>query len=193
MSLIIQIRGETCMSEVYRLATPEDAERLLHVIYEAYETIRELELHWPAANADLALIQDNIAMNECYVLELDGEIVATLTLSKEKLNRWNTDLPFLKWFAVDPKYQGIGIGTKLLTWVEEAVIRDKLGAPAVTLATAEKHPWLLPMYERKGYVRIESVDRGNGDGTMHLLRKIVNPALYEAQLRGKAEQAGLHR
>ncbi len=42
------------MSEVYRLATQEDAERLLDVIYEAYVTIRELELQWPAAHADLA-------------------------------------------------------------------------------------------------------------------------------------------
>jgi S-(2-succino)cysteine N-acetyltransferase len=165
------------MSEVYRLATLEDAERLLHIIYDAYITIRELELQWPAANADLPLIRDNITKNECYVLELDGVIAATLTLSKEKLNRWNTDLPFVKWFAVDPEYQGIGIGTKLLGWVEE-IIRNNLGAPALTLATAEKHPWLLAMYERKGYERIESIDRGNGDGTMHLLRKIVNPALH---------------
>ncbi len=129
------------------------------------------------------LIQDNIKLNECYVLELDGKIVATLTLSKDKPIRWNSDLPFVKWFAVDPEYQGRRIGSRLLDWVEETIIRDKLGASALTLATAEKHPWLLAMYERKGYQRIESIDWGNEDGTMHLLRKIVNPALYEAQLR----------
>ncbi|MCR8634263.1 GNAT family N-acetyltransferase [Paenibacillus radicis (ex Xue et al. 2023)] len=172
------------MSKVYRLATLEDAERLRHVIYEAYVTIRELQLQWPAANANLALVQDNILKNECYVLELDGEIAATLTLSKEKLNRWNIDLPFVKWFAVGPEYQGLGLGTELLVWVEETIIRDKLGASALTLATAEKHPWLLAMYERKGYERIDSIDRGNGDGTMHLLRKVVNPNLFEAQVAG---------
>ncbi|MFC0215927.1 GNAT family N-acetyltransferase [Paenibacillus chartarius] len=169
------------MTEVYRLATLEDAPALVHVIYEAYVTIRELELQWPAAHADLPLVQDNIVNNECYVLELDGTITATLTLSKEPLARWgDSGLPFVKWFAVDPRYQGKGIGTKLLTWVEEHVIRNRLGAPAVTLATAEKHPWLLAMYERKGYERIQSIDRGNGDGTMHLLRKIVNRPLFEA-------------
>ncbi|MEK8127227.1 GNAT family N-acetyltransferase [Paenibacillus filicis] len=169
------------MSEVYRLATADDAERLLYVIYEAYVTIRDLELHWPAANADLALIQDNIENHECYVLEVDGQIAATLTLSKGLHPRWVSEWPFVKWFAVDPAYQGQGIGSKLLTWMEEAIIRDKLGAPAVTLATAEKHPWLLPMYERRGYERIQSADPGNGDGTMHLLRKVVNAALFEAQ------------
>jgi hypothetical protein len=53
----------------------------------------------------------------------------------------------------------------------------------ITLATAEKHPWLLAMYERKGYARIESVDRNNGDGTMHLLRKVVNPELFSAWIQ----------
>ncbi|WP_060863396.1 hypothetical protein [Paenibacillus riograndensis] len=54
------------MGEVYRLAELKDAERLLDITYRAYETIRELGLHWPAATADLALIKDNIAKNECY-------------------------------------------------------------------------------------------------------------------------------
>ncbi|AJY77004.1 GNAT family N-acetyltransferase [Paenibacillus beijingensis] len=176
------------MGEVFRLATVNDAERLLHITYDAYVTIRELNLHWPAANATLALIQENITTNECYLLEVDGEIKATITLSKSDDIKWVTDLPFVKWFAVDPAFQGKGVGGKLLNWIEETIIRDKLGAPAVTLATAEKHPWLLPMYERRGYERIRAFDKGNGDGTMHLLRKIVNPALFEHYLRQKQEQ-----
>lgn len=168
------------MSEIYRLAKLEDAGRLLHVIFEAYVTIRELELHWPAAHADLALIQDNILSNECYVLELNGEIAATVTLSKGDEVKAVTEFPFIKWFAVDPAYQGVGLGHKLLNWVEQSIIKDKLGAAAVTLATAEKHPWLLPMYERRGYERLHVFDFDNGDGPMHLLRKIVNPSLYHS-------------
>lgn len=176
------------MSEVYRLAAIEDAERLLHVTYEAYVTIRELELSWPAANADLALIQENIKNNECYVLEVDGVIAATITLSKGEEVKAVTDFPFVKWFAVDPAYQGAGLGDKLLTWVEQTIIRDKVGAAAVTLATAEKHPWLLPMYERRSYERIHVFDFNNGDGPMHLLRKIVSPELYENYLLEKSKQ-----
>ncbi|MFC0329973.1 GNAT family N-acetyltransferase [Paenibacillus sepulcri] len=163
------------MSEIYRLAVLKDAPRLLHIIYEAYATIRELELHWPAANADLALIEDNIRHNECYVLEIDGLITATVTLSKNGEIKSITDLPFIKWFAVDPAYQGRGFGGRLLTWVEETVIGERLGASAVTLATAEKHPWLLSMYERRGYERFHAFETDNGDGTMHLLRKAIHP------------------
>lgn len=176
------------MTEIYRLATIEDAERLLYITYEAYVTIRELGLQWPAANANLALIQENVTSNECYVLEIDGEIKATVTLSKKNNIKFITDLPFIMWFAVDPLCQGTGIGMKLLTWVEEAIIRDKLGAPALTLATAEKHPWLLSMYERRGYERLKAFDSGKGDGTMHLLKKVVNPELYEVYLLEKDKE-----
>ncbi|CAM3106209.1 GNAT family N-acetyltransferase [Paenibacillus lupini] len=167
------------MSELFRQAGVEDAERLREVTYEAYSLIRELELKWPAANADLDQIRDNIIQNECYVLEADGTIVATITLSKTDEVKAITDLPFIKWFAVHPSEQGKGYGDKLLTWVENTIIRDKEGAPGVTLGTAEKHPWLLPMYQRRGYESIKSFDAGNGDGPMHLLRKIVDPLKFE--------------
>lgn len=181
------------MSEIYRLAVPEDAPVVQRIIHAAYVTIRELELQWPAAHADVEQIRDNIIANKCYVLERDGEIVATVTLANPerlKLLAEQMDLPFVMWFAVDPEAQGSGWGRKLLNWVEQEVIDKELGAPAVTLATAEKHPWLLPMYERWGYERLLAFDKGTGDGVMHLLRKRVNEerfARYE-QLKQAAAQ-----
>ncbi|MFD1887709.1 GNAT family N-acetyltransferase [Paenibacillus wenxiniae] len=180
------------MSEIYRLAVPEDAPVVQRIIHAAYVTIRELELQWPAAHADVEQIRDNIIANKCYVLERDGDIVATITLAdpqRMKLLAEQMDLPFVMWFAVDPDAQGSGWGRKLLNWVEQEVIDKELGAPAVTLATAEKHPWLLPMYERWGYERLFAFDKGTGDGVMHLLRKRVNKerfALYEQSKQAAA-------
>lgn len=181
------------MSEIYRLALQEDAERLQYVTYEAYETIRQLELRWPAAQADVALIQENIKNNDCYVLEVDSVIQATVSHLKNRALNFITDLPFVMWFAVDPAAQGKGYGKKLLNWVEQTIIRDKVGAPAVTLATAEKHPYLLSMYERWGYERIHAFDHGTGDGTMHLLRKVVNPELFSTYIREKNEAETANR
>lgn len=182
------------MSEIYRLAVPEDAPVVQRIIHAAYVTIRELELQWPAAHADVEQIRDNIIANKCYVLERDGEIVATVTLANPerlKLLAEQMDLPFVMWFAVDPEVQGSGWGRKLLNWVEQEVIDKELGAPAVTLATAEKHPWLLPMYERWGYERLLAFDKGTGDGVMHLLRKRVNEerfARYEQLKQASAQE-----
>ncbi|MFP4975569.1 GNAT family N-acetyltransferase [Paenibacillus sp. CN-4] len=163
------------MSEVYRLAERKDAEQLLEVTYRAYALIRELGLHWPAATADLALIEENIAVNECYVLEIDGVIAATITLSKEEEIKKLSPLPFIKWFAAHPDYSNKGYGGKLLDWVEKHIILGQLGSPEVTLATAQKHPWLVQMYERRGYERFRELDPQNGDGIMYLLKKkIIN-------------------
>jgi len=159
------------MSGIFRLAKLQDAEQLLDITYRAYQLIRELGLQWPAATADLALIQDNVTTNDCYVLEINGAIVATITLSKSNEVKTLTDLPFIKWFAVDPYHSGKGLGGKLLDWIEEKVIHDKLGASAVTLATAKKHPWLVQMYERRGYERFLEIDSQNGDGIMYLMKK----------------------
>ncbi|MNW37293.1 hypothetical protein D3C74_143330 [compost metagenome] len=39
------------------------------------------------------------------------------------------------------------------------------------------------MYERWEYERIYAFDHGTGDGTMHLLRKVVNPELFDTYIR----------
>ncbi|WP_342438852.1 GNAT family N-acetyltransferase [Paenibacillus sp. FSL L8-0436] len=161
------------MGEVYRLAEQKDAEQLLDITYRAYQLIRELGLHWPAANADLALVEDNISTNECYVLEVSGTIIATITLSKEEEVKKLSSLPFIKWFAVSPEYSNKGYGGKLLDWVEEHIILGQLGSPEVTLATAKKHPWLVEMYERRGYEKFLELDLQNGDGIMYLLKKTL--------------------
>jgi GNAT superfamily N-acetyltransferase len=161
------------MSEVYRIAELKDAEQLLDVTYRAYALIRELGLQWPAATADLALIEDNITTNECYVLEVDGTIVATITLSKEEEIKKISPLPFIKWFATHPDFSNKGYGGRLLDWVEENIIAGQLGSSAVTLATAKKHPWLVQMYERRGYERFLELDQQNGDGIMYLLKKTL--------------------
>ncbi|MEK5259865.1 hypothetical protein MKY75_11630 [Paenibacillus sp. FSL L8-0663] len=46
--------------------------------------IRQLGLQWPATQADVALIRENIKHNDCYVLEINGVIQATVSHSKNK-------------------------------------------------------------------------------------------------------------
>ncbi|MBL3614833.1 GNAT family N-acetyltransferase, partial [Bacillus sp. RHFS18] len=52
------------------------------------------------------------------------------------------------------------------------VLRDKLKAPFVSLGTADKHPWLIGMYERKGYVRAGEKDLGKGHITIYLKKQL---------------------
>lgn len=161
------------MKPQYRLAVERDAEQLLALTLRAYEPIRKLGIRFAAAHADLDLVLQNIRENACYVMEEDGRIIATITLRMP----WGKQpgpygVPHIWWFAVDPGTGKKGIGTKLLQWLEETILRDTLKVPFVSLGTADKHPWLIEMYERKGYVRSGEQDLGKGHITVYMKKQL---------------------
>ncbi|MHC5545258.1 sulfur-containing aminoacid acetyltransferase SnaB [Bacillus subtilis] len=161
------------MKPQYRLAVERDAEQLLALTLRAYEPIRKLGIRFTAAHADLDLVLQNIRKNACYVMEEDGRIIATITLRMP----WGKQpgpygVPHIWWFAVDPGTGKKGIGTKLLQWLEETILRDTLKVPFVSLGTADKHPWLIEMYERKGYVRSGEQDLGKGHITVYMKKQL---------------------
>ncbi|MFJ7754400.1 GNAT family N-acetyltransferase [Peribacillus muralis] len=165
------------MSQLIRLDTVTDASAVLGVTLRAYEPIRDLNIKFLAATADLQLVTNNIRRNLTYVLERDGQIVSTVTVRLP----WNdpehfSPYPFIWWFAVDSLYKQKGIGAALLTWVEENVLRDQVKAPAVYLATADRHPWLVSIYERRGYEIF--ADRVHDGEKIVYLRKILDEKLY---------------
>jgi len=164
------------MTRTFRLATADDAEELLGLTLRAYAPIRELGIHFAAATADLALVKKNIHNHACYVLEEDGQIQATVSLRMP----WGPQpgpfgLPHIWWFAVDPDIGKKGVGSALLTWVEESIIRDTLKAPAVSLGTADEHPWLSAMYERRGYARAGEANLGRGHTTIYFRKELQKP------------------
>jgi GNAT superfamily N-acetyltransferase len=165
------------MTQHIRLALVEDAPTVLALTLRAYEPIRELNIKFTAATADLGLVINNIQRNATYVLEQDRSIIATVTVRYPWADPNHfSPYPFIWWFAVDPAYKQKGIGSTLLTWVEEKVLRDQVKAPAVYLATAERHPWLVSIYERRGY-KIFDEKENNGDKIVYL-RKILNESLF---------------
>ncbi|MGQ9008674.1 sulfur-containing aminoacid acetyltransferase SnaB [Bacillus stercoris] len=161
------------MKPQYRLAVERDAEQLLALTLRAYEPIRKLGIRFAAAHADLDLVLQNIRKNACYVMEEDGRIIATISLRMP----WGQQpgpygVPHIWWFAVDPDTGKKGTGTKLLQWLEETILRDTLKVPFVSLGTADKHPWLIEMYERKGYVRAGEQDLGKGHITVYMKKQL---------------------
>lgn len=165
------------MTQHIRLASVEDAPAVLDLTLRAYEPIRKLNIKFTAATADLQLVINNIERNATYVQEQDGCIIATVTVRFPWADsQHSSPYPFIWWFAVDPAYKQQGIGSKLLTWVEEKVLRDQVKAPAVDLATAERHPWLVSIYERRGYKVFYKKEK-DGDKMVYL-RKILDETLY---------------
>jgi len=170
------------MKKVFRLATLEDAEQLLDLTFRAYEPIRRLKINFAAAKADINLVKQNISNNACYVYEQEGVIIATVSIRMPwGLQPGPFGVPHIWWFAVDPSLGQKGVGSNLLRWVEEKILQDTLKAPAVSLGTADTHPWLIDMYERKGYVQAGDRNLGKGHKTVFLC-KVLRPDLIEDQL-----------
>ena len=132
------------MTRRYRMADESDAKEHLALTEWAYEPIRRLGIHFAAAHADLDLVLNNIRKNACYVMEEDGRIIATVSIRMP----WGQQpgpygVPHIWWFAVDP-----------------------------ASGTADKHPWLIDMYERKGYVRSGEQDLGKGHITVYMKKQL---------------------
>ncbi|MDW3892520.1 GNAT family N-acetyltransferase [Staphylococcus saprophyticus] len=169
-----------------RIATESDAEALQQLMHEAFTPLRELGIDWPSINADLALVKDNLTKNTTFVLEDDKEIISTITVrfpweSKRRISIY----PFVWWFATKPSYDGKGIGSKLLKYVEETFLRDTLKVPAVTLGTsARKHPWLLDIYKKRGYEIYNEHESEDGDLGV-IMRKVLIPERFDEDVLGK--------
>ncbi len=166
------------MTDTIRLASAEDTEAILALTLKAYQPIRELNIKFLAATADRQLVLNNITRNATYLLERNGQIAATVTIRYPWANPDHDDpYPFIWWFAVHPDFKQKGVGSTLLSYVEEKVLRDQVKAPAVYLATAKRHPWLVGIYERRGYEAFkEKIYEGDD---IVFLRKVLDEPLYQ--------------
>ncbi|UMT77878.1 GNAT family N-acetyltransferase [Staphylococcus roterodami] len=169
-----------------RLASEQDAEKLQQLMHEAFTPLRELGIDWPSVNADLDAVKENIDKNTTFVMTIDDEIISTITVrypwgSLKSISGY----PFVWWFATNPAYEGQGFGSQLLTYVEETFLRDTLKAAAVTLGTSARlHPWLLKIYEKRGYEIYSEHENDDGDLGV-IMRKILIPERFEESILGQ--------
>ncbi|MCQ2009579.1 GNAT family N-acetyltransferase [Sporolactobacillus sp. STSJ-5] len=167
------------MTYIYRKATLADTDAYYRLIHSAYASIRELGIHFAAATADREQIVRHLRGNAVYVIEEEGELVSSLSLRFP----WGPNpgpygLPHIGWFATAPSKKNSGLGKNLLHWVEETVLIQQLHLPAVTLGTADSHPWLASMYESLGFVKVGTADLKKGHITIYFL-KVLDQQLYE--------------
>ncbi|MGG3571869.1 GNAT family N-acetyltransferase [Bacillus gobiensis] len=161
--------------EKFRSAEVSDAKILLDLTQKAYRPIRELGITFDTAYADLDFVKKNINDNLCFILESEeGEVLGTISLRMPWGDRPGPfGVPHIWWFAVDPLIGGSGVGSKLLKWCEESVVRDLLKSPAVSLGTADNHPWLVQMYEQRGYHILSRRDSGKGYGIVSMKKELL--------------------
>ncbi|MBM6508084.1 MULTISPECIES: GNAT family N-acetyltransferase [Staphylococcus] len=171
---------------IIRIANEKDTKEIHQLMYESFTPLRELGIDWPSVNASIEMVKDNIKNNTTFVLELDNTIISTITVRYPWGSvRSISGYPFVWWFATKPEFDGLGYGSQLLKYVEEDFLRDTLKAAAVTLGTSARlHPWLLSIYEKRGYEIYAKHENDDGDLGV-IMRKILIPERFEEKILGQ--------
>jgi GNAT superfamily N-acetyltransferase len=144
---------------LFRYLTQDDGiDEITHMLHAAYASLAAQGMQFVASWQDAAITRRRIALGETVVAVEHGEIVGIITLADIDRTAGSPfydrdDVATLGQFAVRPAHQHRGIGSMLMTLVEQRA-REK-GVMAVALDTAEQARDLIEMYERRGYRFVE--------------------------------------
>jgi ribosomal protein S18 acetylase RimI-like enzyme len=136
------------------IAQTDSLDELTSLLHRAYKKLADKGFRFHATHQDVETTRKRVNNSECYIGTFDNKIIATIAYRspKVKINHEWYDQPFVAsfgQFAVDPQFQAVGIGSKLLDKVEKLAIRDK--AEELSFDTAEGAVDLIDYYKKRGY------------------------------------------
>lgn len=146
---------------VVRLIGPDDDWSMLtELLHRAYAALAARGLRFYASHQDESATRERAGEGECFVAVQDGKIVGTVTAlpgGRESKSSWyqRPDTASMGQLAVDPPYQGRGIGRALMERAERRAVER--GAQWIAIDTSERAVELIATYRRRGYEIVESV------------------------------------
>lgn len=140
---------------IRKLRDSDPVPGITQLLHAAYAPLAAMGLRYTATHQDDQVTRARLARGIPWVAELDGEIVATVTLyptpSGSAACAWyqQEGVFTLGQFAVRPDLQCQGLGRRMMELMEsEAAVS---GARELALDTAEDAVHLVRWYERAGY------------------------------------------
>lgn len=133
------------MNVVIREGKVDDLQAIRICIHEAYSDYISVLGKLPAAMVtDFSPL---ILAGYVYVLELNGEVVGTVTL---KPAGTHIEISAL---AISPRFQHLGWGSRLMSFAEDCA--RGMGVSELTLYTNDKLDHLIRYYQKLGFVETE--------------------------------------
>ena len=150
------------------------------LLHAAYARLAEMGLRYTATHQSDEVTLKRLLRGFPFVAEIDGEIVATVTLyacDPESSCGWyrRPEVYSFGQFGVRPDEQGRGLGSRLMRLMEDEA--RKRGAEELALDTAEGAHHLRDWYGRCGYREVERVDWSSTNYISVILSKTLNPAI----------------
>ena len=147
--------------EIRLLSDRDSIEELTGLIHRAYRGLAELGFRYWGTHQTVEDTKTRIAKGECFILERDRALIATILLSHpghKPAHPWyaRPEVATFHQFAVDPVFQRQGLGAALLDFVEARAMG--LGAAELACDTAKGAVHLIDMYQNRGYRQVDTAD-----------------------------------
>ena len=142
------------------LAAEDSLVELTTLLHRAFARLKRMGLACRSADQPVAVTRQRIGQGECFVAVCGGRIVGTLTLyrhertSESEVYR-SRRVASLHQFAVEPEFQGRGIGRRLLEYAESWSARH--GYRELALDTPAPAEHLIAFYQHHGFYRAETL------------------------------------
>lgn len=137
-----------------RLRDDDPVPALTDLLHRAYAPLAARGLRYVATHQDDRTTRHRCSQGECWVAELGGRVVATVTLVHGRTSECayyaRPGVARFGQFAVEPSLQGRGVGRALVELCERRARED--GCTEIACDTSEHAAELIAMYERWGYV-----------------------------------------
>ncbi len=142
------------------LKDSDSLEEVTDLLHRGYKRLADMGLHYLATYQDVPTTRRRISHGDCFVAVYHGKIIGTLTYFPPDViggSPWlkRDDVADMGQFAVDPDFQGNGIGGRMIAFME--TYARNLGCAELSLDTAETAEHLIRWYEKLGYRFIEYV------------------------------------
>ena len=153
---------------------------LTALIHRAYAPLAAQGMHYWGTHQSVEDTRERCGEGETWLYEQDGVVVGTITLVRHGRGCMLYEEPQVAkfgQFAVDPAFQGRGVGAAMMDHVEARAA--ELGASVLACDTSEHAHGLIRMYRARGYRLMGHVDwrpHVNYESVL-LALKIVSPEL----------------
>ncbi len=129
-------------------------EELTGLLHRAYKRLADMGLKFVATYQSAETTRKNLERGDCYLAVKDGKMIGSILYYQ---SMWKDAPPFYKKqtvgvfgkFAVEPELQACGIGSALLSHIEDCARKE--GKKEMALDTSEKAIHLIDYYKKKGY------------------------------------------
>ncbi len=124
--------------EIRHFENTDDIDAITLLLNKAYKKLSDNGFKYLASHQDATMTKKRIDEGECFVVLLENKIIATVTYYSPKNasgNEWyNQDfVASYGQYAVDTNFQNIGLGGKLIEFVEQHAKADNAKRSRSTL------------------------------------------------------------